>query len=211
MSNKNSGIGIKGSFPSLKSENSVFYNSTIERDILYFFEFDEDVVWYKPQPFTIQSIFEDGSIHRYTPDYLVQRKNCRHIVECKPSNRLENIHTQRQLKIGTKWALENDHHMVVITDEYLRDGHILKNLKLLWSYSRLSIPHQVIEGVSQALLHNPSGLIISALSSLMCISHGGNPLNQLQYIYALLFRHHLVADLALPLTANTQVFLAIKE
>lgn len=59
---------IRGDFPSLKLGRMVRYNSTIERDLLYFLEFWQVVICYKEQPMTIEWIMADGQRRHYTPD-----------------------------------------------------------------------------------------------------------------------------------------------
>jgi TnsA endonuclease N terminal len=128
---RNSGENVIGTFPSLKMREQIPYESTIERDLLFFLEYDARVVRYQAQPFEIVGSSADGTAHSYIPDFQVIRTDGQEIVECKPAARLNDVHTQQQLALGQTWADTNQHLFVVITDTHLRAGHRLANLKLL--------------------------------------------------------------------------------
>ncbi len=68
---KKSGVSVVGSFPSLKLDDLVRYESPLERDFLYFLEYDPQVLSYEMQPMTITMTLSDGQSHRYTPDCRV--------------------------------------------------------------------------------------------------------------------------------------------
>jgi len=46
-----------GLFPSEKNEKTIEYESSIELDYFYLLEFDEDVVSYEEQPFSIHYLY----------------------------------------------------------------------------------------------------------------------------------------------------------
>ena len=133
------GGAICGDFPSLKLGRSVKYHSTIERDLLYILEYEAEVERYQEQPFTIQGMLGDGK-HRYTPDYAIWTTGERLLVECKPANKQMNQHSLQQQALGEDWCQRNGWRYQFVTDEDLRRGHRLDNLKLLWRYSRLYLP-----------------------------------------------------------------------
>jgi hypothetical protein len=116
------------------------YESTIERDLLFFLEYDPSVVRYQAQPFAITGSTADGASRTYIPDFQVIRTESKEIVECKKTSHLNNALAQQQLALGQAWADANQHLFVLITDTDLRTGHRLANLKLLWRYSRLCVP-----------------------------------------------------------------------
>lgn len=128
---------IRGDFPSLKLGRMVRYGSTIERDLLYFLEYQPTVKWYREQPFTVERVLADGKLHRYTPDYEIHEGSERLLVECKPEARLESAQAQQQRQIGQAWAENNGYRFVTYTEAELRAGEQLNNLKLLWRYARL--------------------------------------------------------------------------
>src|SRR5437588_206487 len=86
ISNKGS-RKIIGKFPSLLMGLVVKWESKLERDFIYLLEFDSDVISYREQPIRI-IYFLDGKSCRYTPDFLVVRKNKRQIIEVKPKDKI---------------------------------------------------------------------------------------------------------------------------
>jgi len=69
------------------------YESTIERDFVFFLKFDPTVVTYQAQPMIISWTDAEGNTHTYTPDFLVVRTDRKEIVECKPEALLDHPHT----------------------------------------------------------------------------------------------------------------------
>src|SRR5215470_15370705 len=94
---RNSGGNVIGTFPSLKMREQIPYESTIERDLLYFLEYETNVVCYQAQPFAITGSSADGAAHSYIPDFQVIRTDSKEIVECKPAARLNEAHARQQL------------------------------------------------------------------------------------------------------------------
>ncbi len=195
---------IVGSFPSLKNATSVYYESTIERDLLFFLEYDQSVSSYHMHPFTIS--YDDRETHHsYTPDVLVVRSTTKTLIECKPKTLLDDPHTQQQIMIGSQWCEQHNHIFEVITDRDLRENSRLPNLKLLWRYARITKSHEVRRHVSM-LFSNIEELSFKTLA------------NQLRlvlphtipepHIYFLLFSHFLLVDLAKPLTPDSLIYLA---
>ena len=118
---------IVGSFPSLKNATSVYYESTIERDLLFFLEYDQSVSSYHMHPFTIS--YDDRETHHsYTPDVLVVRSTTKTLIECKPKTLLDDPHTQQQIMIGSQWCEQHNHIFEVITDRDLRKIHVYQIL-----------------------------------------------------------------------------------
>jgi hypothetical protein len=113
---------------------SVSYESTIERDLLFFLEFDPSVIHYEAQPLTIKAITTNGIEYSYTPDFEVkQTDSFPQLVECKPLALLQVEHTLRQIEIGKNWCNKNNYNFVVVTDADLRTGPRLFNLKFYGS------------------------------------------------------------------------------
>ncbi len=200
------GFNIIGTFAGLKA-NSVPYESTIERDFMYFLEYDARVVSYESQPLFITGTTEDGTPHVYTPDFLVIRTTDRIIVECKPANRVDDEDIQQQCTLGRQWAASHeDHHFLLVTEQELRAGHRLNNLKILWKYSRFPVLPATIKRCVAALTAHPEGM--SFLDLATELSDGATPpLAQSPTLYALLFQHVLVADLSQPLSPISLLFL----
>jgi hypothetical protein len=203
----NRGGNIIGSFPSLKNGQPAAYESTIERDLLYFLEYDRTVRRYMMQPLVIKGVDAAGKPHTYTPDALVERTSGRTLVECKPAAKRDDPHTQQQLALGQEWADANGCDFVLVTDADLRTGHRLANLKLLWRYSRLAVPQAVTERCSRLLSPEPAGMSFQTLVA--ALDGVAPPLTLAPCVYALLFQHVLAADLDLPLSPASPIRSAV--
>lgn len=191
---------IRGDFPSLKLGRMVRYNSTIERDFLYFLEYQQNVTWYQEQPTTIKYAMPSGQIHRYTPDYEIHEGATKTLVECKPEERLQSRHAQQQRQIGQTWAEENGYDFVTITDTELRSGHQLSNLKLFWRYARwrnTNLHQQITTKITQN-----AGCSVDQL----CHWLAASPRVIVPAVCYLLFHHYLQMDLGHPFTTTVSLW-----
>lgn len=195
------GGAISGTFPSLKLGRPVDYASSVERDFLFFAEFDPNIQHYQEQPFCITGELPDGTAHRYTPDFLVSHAARQQLVECKPADACDDPHTQQQCALGEAWATAHDSTFRLVTDAELRAGHMLSNLKLLWRYSRWPITPEKA-ATCLALVQAQPDLTIVQLAALQEPDH---PHHALPLIYALLFHHRLHTDLTQPLVPDSRL------
>jgi hypothetical protein len=202
----NRGGNIIGSFPPQIKGEKVKYESTIERDLIYFFKFDPTVITYHAQPMVITSTDTEENTHRYTPDFLVVRTDRKEIIECKPEALLDNSHTLQQIAIGQEWATNNDHDFAIVTDTNLRSGHTLANLKLLWRYSRLAVPTATLARSIDYMEKRREGISFQDLAmylSTLAPQEAREPFMQAPLIFSMLFRHILRAELTEPITPVT--------
>lgn len=188
--NTSLGGAITGGFPSLKMQRTIQYASTIERDLLFFLEFDRTVLRYREQPFCATQTLIDGTRHRYTPDFLLGYADEQVLVECKPFDRLEHPHTQQQCQMGQQWADENDARFRLVTDTELRAGHQLANLKLLWRYSRFECAERA-KRICLRIVSEAEELLLQDLCRQLEVQASAS----LPLVYRLLFHHHLQTDL----------------
>jgi hypothetical protein len=212
----NRGGNITGSFPSLKMEPlEIDYESTIERDLLPFLEFDLTVRKYYAQPMVLSSTDSDEKTHKYIPDFLVLRVSGKEIIECKPKDLLDHQHTLQQIQIGQDWANANSHDFVMVTDTDLYKDHTLANLKLFWRYARLKVPTVI---VATCIAHLKKCMEATSfedltiyLSSLPDTQGTQQPFEQAPFIYSLLFRHVLQVDLTKPITSTSLIRLSTSK
>jgi hypothetical protein len=206
---KNRGGSITGQFPSFKMPTQMIqYESTIERDLCYVLEFDEGVTHYEAQPFRIYYIGGDTKVHSYTPDFHVfHADGTKDIVECKPNTRLYDQHTQQQMEIGQAWADANDHTFVVITDEELRQGHNLANIKLLWRFRQMAIEYKLVTRTIEYLKQRPQGASLMEVAAYAESSPERYALAP--FLLCLVFQRVLLTDLAQPLSPESQLWLPI--
>lgn len=207
---RSSGRNIIGTFPSLKTPEAIPYESTIERDYMYFLEFDSQVVRYQTQPFRIITQLDDKQ-RSYVPDFLISyKRGPAAIIECKPEALLQDPEFAQQKRIGEAWALENQCEFRVKTDKELRQGPRLANLQLLWKYARKSVPTLVAKEILALLSANPMGLTIAEIIEQSALRGPAiDPADQINhpYLYHLLFRHTLTTNLDLLLRKDSLLML----
>ena len=199
----NRGGNIIGSFPPQIKGEKVRYESTIERDLVFFFKFDPTVITYHAQPMVITGTDAEGNTHAYTPDFLVVRTDRKEIIECKPEALLNSSHAQQQIAIGREWAANNNHDFAIVTDTNLRAGHTLENLKILWRYSRQTVPTATLAHCIDYVERHPVGVSFQDLAlylSTLATQAAQQPFMQAPLIYNMLFRHILSVELTVPLT-----------
>jgi len=195
------GGAVSGTFPSLKLRRPVVYASSVERDFLFIAEFDPDIWHYQEQPFCLTGCLSDGSVHRYTPDFLLSRSVGQELVECKPAEACDHPHTQQQCALGEAWAQAHGSTFRLVTDVDLRAGHRLSNLKLLWRYSRLPLSPQAVTNCLSQVQAQP-GITVAELAA---GQQPEDPAQTIPLIYALLFHHRLSTDLTQPLRPDSRL------
>lgn len=202
----NRGGNIIGSFPPQIKGEKVRYESTIERDLVYFFKFDPTVITYHAQPMVITGTDAEGNTHTYTPDFLVVRTDRKEIIECKPEALLNSSHAQQQIAIGSEWAANNNHDFAIVTDTNLHAGHTLENLKILWRYSRQTVPTATLRRCIEYMERHPEGVSFQDLAlylSTVATQAAQQPFMQAPFIYNMLFRHILSVELTVPFIPTT--------
>jgi hypothetical protein len=180
----------------------VRYNSTIERDLLYFLEYRQSVIWYQEQPITIEWQQPDGQIRHYTPDYEIHEVYTKFIAECKPEEKVQGSHAKQQRQIGEAWCEANEYHFVTYTDTALRAGHTLENLKLLWRYARLRDTHAIRKRILEGTRLSSGPVTLNQLCE-------GLAMPQQEIIPAvchLLFHHELYMDMNQPFSVATTIW-----
>jgi|TARA_A100001391_G_scaffold71668_1_gene45731 hypothetical protein len=113
------------------------WDSQIERDLLYYLEFDDDVIEYFEQPIKFKYL-HNHTYHYYFPDYEIRRKSTSKLkyVELKPESEL--LKNEIRLKYETIATAmdEAGHDFEIITEKSLREEPRFSNLKLLNKYYR---------------------------------------------------------------------------
>lgn len=214
--------GVKGAFSGIKVKRSL-YDSVLERDLLFFLEFEPMVTQYQIHPFTLSAADESGSWYTHTPSFLITISNLTQpkyvLVDCLYHVSLTKERTQRIQRIGEIWAESQGYSYGVITEHDLRNGLRLGNLKKLWRYSHVRIPSEIQANYKRRLALYPQGL--SILDLVQGVSEYPDPPSptptqttytqgphmRTQFIYALIFRRAIETDLQLPLNMNSLVWL----
>ena len=80
---------ITGLMPTSTSENQ-YFESTLERDLMYLLKFDLTVDRFVSQPVNIKYIDEQNTARSYTPDLIIYHQ--KPLVSCEPKRK----HGQKQ-------------------------------------------------------------------------------------------------------------------
>ena len=124
----NRGGNIIGKFPSIKMERMIAFESLIERDFIYFLDYEQEVEWFEEQPLTIEYRYE-GQVLHYTPDFHLVERGQDVLVECKPEKFVDKEENRRKSAAALDWCEKHDWEYRVVTEQ-IRDGFRLQNIKL---------------------------------------------------------------------------------
>jgi hypothetical protein len=143
----NHGGSVTGRFPSAKMGRMIAFESLLERDFIYLIEYDPVVEWFEEQPLSIEYEYENRQLH-YTPDFHLFESGQHVLVECKPSRFVETEENCRKFAVTREWCAERVWEFRVITDQQVRSGFRLQNVKLLAQHAR-----QEVDAVIRSQIH----------------------------------------------------------
>lgn len=131
----NRGGNIIGRLPSLKVARMVSFESLLERDFIYWLEFEPTVSWFTEQPLTI-TYHHGQQTFNYTPDFHLIKQRRNYLVECKPAQFVSRAENQRKFRAAQNWCLQRAWHFQVVTEVDLNQGYRLHNIKRLGQFAR---------------------------------------------------------------------------
>lgn len=190
-----------GKFPSAKMGRMIMWESPLERDYIYLLEWDRDVQVYKEQPLKIFCPVDDA-VCSYTPDFWVERVDDIDLVEVKSSKYLNTPEAILQKEIGTEYCQQEGLNHLLITEQEIRKGHFLGNIKILFRYSRMIVSFSYYNKII-GLVNKRAPLTIDDLNRLL--RDVGGDENFLPIIYYLIFNKNLNVDLNKPLSSSSMI------
>lgn len=187
-----------GKFPSIKNKRAVWFESLIERDFLYLIEFDRDVLKYQEQPFKIKYSL-NGKKRVYTPDFLIERKEKKQVIEIKPQSKVEKKEFIQFSTFMKDFFAEEKHEFLVVTDLEIRIEPKFSNIKTLWRYAHMPITtkHKIL---IREFFKDTSTTPFQEFSEFL-----NNSKEQKELIYSLLFHDCLRIDIKQQITADSQI------
>jgi hypothetical protein len=194
-----------GFFPSEKIGRPVAFESLLERDYIFLLEYDNCVLSYQEQPITINYSFNNKD-YRYTPDFLVKRSTGTQIIEIKPKSKLLKLLSKedgkRKLMAGHNYCFSNGYEYKIITEEDIRSGSLLKNIKFLFGFSKLTVPASIKMNIRNKLLeYRP----IKIREFICCLGYGETQ-KYISYIYSLLYSKVLFTNLQKPINIDSYIW-----
>jgi len=171
------------------------WESQIERDFLYLLEFDPDVSFFIEQPEEISYVYVSKT-HRYYPDFYVERASAKELVEIKPASKVNDPDNKIKFLAGEEYCRKKGYLFRVVTDEQIREGSLLKNIKLLYRYAAVNVSGE-FRLHTKELVENREEMNLRELISILKERFGQVAIGN---TYSLLYYQFLVADLEKPLS-----------
>ena len=124
-----------GNFSSCKMKTSVWYDSALQRDFMYWLEFDPDVIAYKTPAISFD-YYSNGKLKNYVPDFQVVRRQKKQIVDVNSKKIIESDKYRRLYQQLSGICDEKGWKFVALTESEVQLEPILSNIKLLYRYAR---------------------------------------------------------------------------
>jgi len=190
------GRGFRGRFQSRKMGRSIEWESLLEQDAIYHFEFCTDVMSFEEQPEMIE-FWVEGKRHVYFPDFELIMRNGEIIhVEVKPKSKLKNPILQKRLQHIEEHYRRTGVRFLIFTEDQIRNKVVLDNLKQLAYHSRWQHQDQELEAAVQALSLLPALTVEGAKAVL------GNERD----VYRLIAAGIYACDLNQPICGSTKIW-----
>lgn len=206
-------LSVSGAYP-FRGEESIPYESLLERDFLVRMEFSSLVQQVIPQPVQMQYMAASGREYRYTPDFLVYYKSIDYphgseylpmLVEVKPREVLRK--SWRDLKPKFKTALsyaKSQNWEFRIFDESRIRNQVFDNIKFLKRYKRMQFPEENTKWILENLTrigqapfqHLVACHFVGTKDTAIGISH----------IWHLVAMGYIDCDMTCPFTNNTYLW-----
>jgi TnsA endonuclease N terminal len=187
-----------GNFSSCKMETSFRYNSLLQKDFMYWLEFDPDVLSYNTPAITV-NYHSSGKEKSHTPDFQVVRCQKKQIIEVKSQKTVETEKYIRLYKMLSGLYEETGWMFVVLTEAEIRREPILSNIKLLYGYARESFSINEYRDCWE----------IARSLAPATLSEIGAVLDKHQIrrnvLFKLLFHNLVELDIQQPITANSTI------
>jgi hypothetical protein len=169
----------------------IAFESLLERDFIYLIEYDPAVEWFEEQPLSIEYLHEAKQL-LYTPDFHLLERGQHVLVECKPKRFVETEENCRKFAVGQEWCEEHSWEFRIITDQQVRSGFRLQNIKLLAQYARQKVG-AVMRSQIHTFLHDAQ-----SVTSIRKVSHAilpNNPSVVSASILCLAYHHEITLSL----------------
>jgi hypothetical protein len=191
-----------GKFPSVKLRRMVGYQSLIERDFIYLLDYDPAVSTYCEQPVTLHYLY-DGKRRCYTPDFSFTADGRQFLVECKHHQYIQPEANRPKWDAARDWSSVHNTKFRVVTEQMIRVGCYLTNVKRLTDAARYAVTAKVQMEVQHYLEAHDGVRLIDLVERLDGVPTAG----AVTVILHLVYRQLLWIPLSSPITPDSPVFL----
>jgi len=204
----NRGGNVIGRFPSFKVGRMIAFESLLERDFIYLLDYDAEVEWFEEQPLSIEYVHEAKKLH-YTPDFHLLERGWHVLIECKPERFIETEENRRKFAVAQAWCEKRGWKFRAITDQQVRHGFRLENIKLLTQYARQKVDIVTRSQIYTCLQETQMGISIRNLAALI---QPDNPSEAIASIFCLAYHHSVNLSLEdAPISGATPVSLVSRK
>ena len=180
----------------------VGYQSLIEQDFIYLLDFSPTVSDYCEQPFSIH-YKEGGKERQYTPDFSFVQRRQRYLIECKHHQYMQPEENQLKWDAAHRWGRTHGVVFCVLTEQMIRAGYGLENIKLLTDYARFEIDPATKTAVLHILVETASPMTVASLLTRLSPD---KPQAAITAVLHLAYHHFLHIPLAnAPITVDSPV------
>jgi len=207
---------VSGHYP-FRNQKSISFESTLEKDLITYFDFNMSVDDICEQPLTIEYINSSNKKVKYTPDFLITFKHKESnkrgdkllikplLIEVKPSSKLKkewNKYRER-FKIATKYAKQNDMIFKIFTEDRI-NGDYFKNIQLVKRYKNYKYEKEDIQRVIEHVEYK--GMVsIDHILEYHFVTNEAKGIG-LGLIYHLLSNRYLLTNLSSPVNMQSIVY-----
>jgi hypothetical protein len=200
----NRGGNAIGRFPSTKMGRMIAFESLLERDFIYLLDYDPAVEWFEEQPVRIEYVHEAKLLH-YTPDFRLLECGQQVLVECKPQRFVDTELNRRKIKVGQAWCADCGWQFRLVTDQQVRSGYRLENVKRMTQYARQNENTHIC---TQILAQLKSAQVAISMQELANAISPASPALVIASILYLAYHHKIILPLdSAPISGATSVFL----
>lgn len=195
------GRGFRGWFQSRKMQRPIGWESLLEQDAIYHFEFCTQVVSYQEQPEMIE-FWVEGKRHVYFPDFELILRNGEIIhVEVKPKSKLKDADLRKRLQHIDAHYQRRGTQFLILTEDQIRNKVVLDNLKQLVYHCRWELDDEELLAAIEAMSLLPAATVDGAKAVL------GNERD----VYRLLAAGAYACDLHQLINGHTAIWAANEE
>ncbi|MFP6559999.1 TnsA endonuclease N-terminal domain-containing protein [Paraburkholderia sp. B3] len=139
---------------------AIEYESLLERDFLRLAVLDLENSAISAQPFTMDL----GEFGNYTPDFLLDQKHGKTVVEVKPSVHAANPKHSARLEYAGLVLADKGYRFLVATEQYIHADKRHERAGILLRHARSRLPTGITIGVLAIAFRHRKGIAIDELS-----------------------------------------------
>ena len=124
-----------GHFISCKMNTSVWYKSVLQRDFMYWLEFDPDVVLYTTSTEPLK-YYDKGIEKLYYPDFQIIRHQKKQIVDLKFQKAIKSKQYRQLYPLLCEVCKDAEWEYTALTELQVKQEPTISNIKLLYRYAR---------------------------------------------------------------------------